>query len=228
MSLDWMLDSSATIHVTPDKNDFIAYEPYPSPEKVRTASGISKELQVIGHGTVLIQHVFTDKGITRKELLQIQEVVYIPGVVAQILSLALLLKEGLCVYGNAAALTLFIEGKKNIPFMRCEPRDPLESLYWLKAEKRDTRGVHTVLALDYNLMHHRLGHPSKVVLRHVRDSTAGFPSIDFPKSNPICCRCALRKMANTPFPPSKSRAKDPLIKFHSNLKSFPVESYHCT
>jgi hypothetical protein len=121
--------------VTPSKNDFIDFQPFSSPERVRTAGGTDKVLQLLGSGTVLIQHVFTDKGITRKELLRIQDVLYCPGVIARILSLSLLLKGGLRVYGDAAGLTLFIEGKKNIPFMRCEPRAPHESLYWLKAEK---------------------------------------------------------------------------------------------
>ena len=225
-SLDWMLDSGATIHVTPSKNDFIAYEPYDSPQRVRTASGTDKVLQILGHGTVLIQHVFTDKGIQRKELLRIQDVVHCPGVIARILSLALLLKEGLRVYGNAAGLTLFIEGRKNIPFMRCEPRAPHKSLYWLKAEKRDTSGLFTVFKEDYFLMHRRLGHPSNKVLRHAKESTAGFPSINIPSSNPLCRGCALGKMANQSFPLSKSRAKHPLWKIHSDLKSFPIESYH--
>ena len=227
VSLDWMLDSSAAIHVTPSKNDFIDYQPYSSPERVRTAAGTDKVLWILGHGTMLIQHVFTDKGITCKELLQIQGVVYCPGVIAQILSLALLLKEGLRVYGNAAALTLFIEGKNNIPFMHCEPRSPHKSLYWLKAEKRDNISLHTVFKEDYSLMHHRLGHPSKTVLRHARESTAGFPSINFPMSNPVCHGCALGKMTNTSFPPSKSHAKEPLLKIYSDLKSFPIESYYC-
>src|SRR5258707_6690948 len=104
-SLDWMLDSGATIHVMPSMNDFIDYQPYYSPQRVRTASGTDRVLQIRGQGTVLIQHVLTDKGIQCKELLWIQDVVYCPGVIAWILSLALLLKGGLCVYRNTAALT---------------------------------------------------------------------------------------------------------------------------
>ncbi len=146
--------------------------------------------------------------------------------IARILSLALLLKEGLCIYGNTAGLTLFIEGQTNLPFMRCEPCTSSESLYWLKAKKRDTTGLFTVFKEDYSLMHHCLGHLSKMVLRHARESTTGFPSINIPMSNPVCHRCVLGKMANQSFPLSKSHTKEPLWKIHSNLKSFPIESYH--
>jgi hypothetical protein len=72
---------------------------------------------------VLIQHIFKDyKGIQYKELLWIEGVVYIPRVIAWILSLANLLRGGLCVYGDAAGLTISIEGKRNIPFMHCMSR----------------------------------------------------------------------------------------------------------
>jgi hypothetical protein len=131
-----MIDSGATVHITPSLSDFIAYEPYSSPEKVRTASGTDKVLKVYSSGMVLIQHVFKDyKGIQHKELLRIEGVVYIPGVISWILSLANLLRGGLHIYGDAAGLTISIEGKRNIPFMHCKPHHPNESLYWLKAEK---------------------------------------------------------------------------------------------
>jgi hypothetical protein len=44
---------------------------------------------------------------------------------------------------------------------------------------------------------------------------------------PLCPRCALGKMANTSFPPSKNRTKELLIHIHSDIKSFPIESYYC-
>src|SRR5260221_13413894 len=53
-SLDWMLDSSATIHVTPSKNDFIDYQPYSSQQRVRTAFGTDSVLQIRGQGPVRI------------------------------------------------------------------------------------------------------------------------------------------------------------------------------
>jgi hypothetical protein len=126
---DWMIDSGATMHLSPVKSNFIDLQSDSNLEQIRTAGGNTKMLQIKGHGTVLIQHVFTEKRASCTELLQIQNVTYVPGVVARILSLSLLLQEGLHVYGDAVGLTLFIEGKHNIPFMWCEPCFISESLY---------------------------------------------------------------------------------------------------
>ena len=43
---------------------------------------------------------------------------------------------------------------------------------------------------------------------------------------PLCPGCALGKMHNASFPPSKNRTKERLICIHSDIKSFPIESYH--
>jgi transposase InsO family protein len=112
--------------------------------------------------------------------------------------------------------------------MRCEPCfvGECESLYWLKTEKLNTIDVHAVFTEDYDLMHHHLGHPSTKVLCHAKNCTASFPAIKFPSKTPLCPGCALRKMANTSFPPSKNQTKEPLIHIHSDIKSFPIESYH--
>jgi hypothetical protein len=49
-----MINSGATIYITPSMDDFIAYQPYSSPEKVQTVSGTDKVLQILGLGMVLI------------------------------------------------------------------------------------------------------------------------------------------------------------------------------
>jgi hypothetical protein len=86
-----MIDSSATMHLSPVKLDFIDLQSDFDSEQIRTAGGNTKMLQIKGHRTVLIQHIFTEKGASCTKLLQIQNVAYIPRVVAQILSLSLLL-----------------------------------------------------------------------------------------------------------------------------------------
>ncbi|KAJ3016243.1 hypothetical protein NUW54_g845 [Trametes sanguinea] len=75
-------------------------------------------------------------------------------------------------------------------------------------------------------MHRRLGHPSKDVLRHAREHVADFPTIEFPKEEPLCRGCAEGKMPLRSFPPSTRRASQPFELIHSDLKSFPVDSYH--
>jgi len=95
-----------------------------------------------------------------KELLQLQEVLYIPGVIACFTSLVRLLKEGLRVYGDTAGMNLFTRENTKVPLMRAKPWDS-KMLFWLKAEQPSLNGVESVFTTDYDLLHRHLGHPSK-------------------------------------------------------------------
>jgi len=161
LNRDWMLNSGATVHISPYMANFIDYIPALVKGNVCTAEGPT-DLVVEGSGMVLIQHVFHYKGKLHKELLQLQEVLYIPGVIAHFASLVCLLKEGLCIYGDAAGMNLFIGENNDVPLMRAEPWDS-KMLFWLKAEQPSLNGVESVFTTNYDLMHHRLGHPSKDV-----------------------------------------------------------------
>jgi hypothetical protein len=79
---DWIINSSAIMHLSPVKLDFINLQSDSNLEQIRTAGGNTKMLQIKGHGTVLIQHIYTEKGALCTELLWIQNVTYIPRVVA--------------------------------------------------------------------------------------------------------------------------------------------------
>ena len=66
--VDWLVDSSATMHISPNKSDFIDLTSSPNEQPLKTADG-NTTLIIRGRGTVLIQHVFQHKGETRTELL---------------------------------------------------------------------------------------------------------------------------------------------------------------
>jgi len=169
--------------------------------------------------------VFHYKGKPHKELLQLQEVLYIPGVIACFISLVRLLKEGLCIYGDAAGMNLFTRENNDVPLMCAEPQDS-KMLFWLKAEQTSLNGVESIFLIDYDLLHRHLGHPSKDVQKQTQWHTAGLPDVKIPCKMPICPGCVLGKMSQQSFPPLGKQATQPLVKIHSDLKSFPIESYH--
>jgi len=173
-----MLDSRATVHISPYMADFIDYVPALVKGHVCTAEGPT-DLVVEGSGTVLIQHVFHYKGKLHKELLRLQEVLYIPGVIACFTSLVRLLKEGLHIYGDAAGMNLFTRENDKVPLMRAEPWDS-EMLFWLKAEQPSLNGVESVFTTDYDLLHRHLGHPSKDMQKQTQRHTAGLPDVKIP------------------------------------------------
>jgi len=224
LNCDWMLNSRATVHISPYMANFIDYVPALVKGHVCTAEGPT-DLVVEGSGMVLIQHVFHYKGKSHKELLRLQEVLYIPGVIAHFTSLVCLLKEGLRVYGDAAGMNLFTRENDKVPLMCAEPWDS-EMLFWLKAEQPSLNGVESVFTTDYDLLHRRRGHPSKDMQKQTQQHTAGLPDVKIPCKMPICPGCALGKMSQQPFTSLGKRATHPLDKIHSDLKSFPIESYH--
>jgi len=73
-----------------------------------------------------------------------------------------------------------------------------------------------MITIDYKLLHRRLGHPFKDVLRAMRKHVKDFPSMTIP---PV-------EQPNRPFAANESCAIKPFELVHSDLKSFETESYH--
>ena len=83
-----------------------------------------------------------------------------------------------------------------------------------------------MIAIDYELLHRRLGHPSKDVLRATHKHMKDFPSITILPVEPVCPGCQLGKQPNHLFAANESHATKPFELVHSDLKSFETESYH--
>ena len=97
----------------------------------------------------------------------------------------------------------------------------------MRPQDDDLHGtLDTVYTLDYGVLHRRLAHPSKDVLQKARKHLKDFPEIEIPSEEPLCPGCAQGKMVNQPFPVNTKRASRPFELVHSDLKSFPIESYH--
>ncbi len=75
------------------------------------------------------------------------------------------LQQGMSVMGNKRHVTLL---HKIQPFIQCKPIVPGHTLYWLEASTTNIEAQFlqspTIYKVDYDLMHRRLGHPSKDVL----------------------------------------------------------------
>ena len=112
------------------------------------------------------------------------------------------------------------------------PKKALGTIYWFSAtllkEQTDVAQLSTIFAVDCDLWHCQMGHPSKDVLSQARRHIENFPKdLASPPSNaPICRGCAEGKMHLQPFEDSTSRASRPFELIHSDLKELPVLSYH--
>jgi hypothetical protein len=165
----WLLDSGASAHFTYDKSYFINFKPATGSNRiaVRTAAPM---IYVEGHGTVLLKHIINHTLVTTR----VHPVLYIPQMSTRLLSMGEFLQEGMRALGTARSIIML---NKTRPFFQCKPIVPGQTLYWLEASSMQVEAQFIesplILKVDYDLMHRRLGHPSKDVLRHAKDHTKG-------------------------------------------------------
>ena len=151
-------------------------------------------------------------------------VLYVPKITTRLLSMGDFLQQGMSVTGNAHNISLFY---RKLCMMNCKPLLDGQTVYWLDASIPQLKEGQLIYSVDYDLMHRHLGHPSKDVMSHARKNCNGFPSdLKIPSETPVCPGCAQGKMPASAHPPSETRATAPFERIHSDLKSFPVVSYH--
>jgi len=113
----------------------------------------------------------------------------------------------------------------------CVPHSLGDTIYWLNAGIPSQAQLTATSAkasknVGYDTWHKRLGHPSDDVIRRAPENVENFPGIVVPSNSPPCKACAEGKMHRKPFPLSTSRAKTPFELMHTDLKEFPLSSYH--
>src|ERR1700733_8776843 len=214
---EWIIDSGASMHFTNSIDDFIQYEEEVMGQilvKTANSSAVIK-----GKGTVILV-------LSTGETVRIRPVFYIQGLNCKLLSLGKFLRRGYKCDGNAESIRV-MKGSKT--FLTFYPRSGLDSIYVVKShvakEKDIFMALSTIYGIDYDVIHRRLAHPSKEVLLKARKHLKDFPEIEFPTEEHLCPGCALGKMTNRSYPPSTRRATAPFELIHSDLKSFPIDSY---
>ena len=96
-------------------------------------------------------------------------------------------------------------------------------MYTLKASPVHS---HALESIDYQMVHHHLGHPSKEVIRQAKQHTSGLPDFTILENSTICPGCAKGKQPQQSFPSTSMRAKHTFELIHMDIKSFPIDSYH--
>jgi hypothetical protein len=181
-----------------------------------TASGSTR---VAGKGAVIL--VVNDRAV------QIEPVYHIPDLTTKLISLGELLNSSLHSRGDNCSVSVK-QGSNN--FLTFYPSEMNLNLFTIRAliykGEALANTVSCIYTVDFKVMHRRLAHPSKEVvqkaMKHVRD----LPDFTIPEEQHVCPGCAQGKMTNKSFPSSESRETVPFALVHSDLKLFPIESYH--
>ena len=163
--------------------------------------------------------------------IRLSPVLYIPKLDKKLLSLGEWLQQGCVLRGTKHKLAIMQGSQTSLSLY---PHQPGGTIYWLTAKLVHKTAllasVSTIYAVDYDLMHRRMGHSSRDVLRQATRHTENFPKeIQFPvgSSNLLICRgCAEGKMHLQPFVDSVSQASRSFELIHSDLKELPTISYH--
>ena len=214
---DWLIDSGASEHFTYDINNFVDYEVLKNHSSVKTANSTA---EVRGIGTVILV-------LNTGDIVRISPVYHVPTLTCQLLAMGRFLQSGYTSTGNKDTIRI-MKGSK--PFLTFNPMHPKSSLYIIKSYVPNETDIHTALntiyGVDFDIIHRRLAHPSNEVLLKARKHLKDFPEIEFPKEEHLCPGCVQGKMTNRSFPPSTRRASQPFKLIHSDLKLFPIDSYH--
>ena len=214
---EWMLDSGASFHFSGDINNFVDYTQMEEGIPLRTANSSAV---IKGKGTIIL-------ALNTGEKVWIYPVFYVPGLTCKLLSLGTFLQDGFQVIGVAHFIKVV---RNSSPFLTFKPRSERDSIYVIRALAACDADLHStvqsIYIVDYEMMHKRLAHPSKDVLQKARKHLKDFPQIEIPSEDHVCPGCAQGKMTNRPFPATTQRASRPFELIHSDLKSFPIESYH--
>ena len=208
----WFADSAATVHVSPNREDFTSYHKYDSNRSIKAFG--NNTVDGVGEGDVLadLEH----KGKTTR--IQLTRVMHVPAAESKILSLRVLDQKGfesriiggrVRILRNEEILTeasvggdLYEVKMKIIP-----PRDNI-----MAAVKRDAS------VTDLATWHRRLGHLGDSMLKKLVNSGI-VKGMDVSNSDlhGICETCILGKMDEKPFETRTSR--DPLLfgTLHADL-----------
>ncbi len=148
-----------------------------------------------------------------------------PQITIRLLSIGQFLLQGMRILGDAQSISLL---NQSTPIITCKPLYNGSTIFVLETNLVQLdKSTLVIYKADYELIHKHLGHPSKDVLTNAPKCIKGFSKdLEVPSELPVCLGCAQGKMPISAHPSSKIRATIPFECIHSDLKSFPMVSYH--
>nr|CAD1820646.1 unnamed protein product [Ananas comosus var. bracteatus] len=200
----WYLDSGCSNHMTGNRDFFVDLH-QDSSSQVKLGNG--KLQQIGGEGVIA---VYTKGGMKRL----IHDVLYVPGLTQNLLSVGQLLQNGYTVIFEKGECKIFDKDKKAlVANIKMTPNKvfplnmPTKQNIALKSEKVD----------ESYLWHLRYGHLNLKGLHLLKEKNMvlGLPSIN--KVDKICEGCVYGKLHRLPFPKTSWRAKAPLELIHADI-----------
>jgi len=213
---NWLIDSGASRHMTPDESQFINYKPLENVEMVGLGDGHSVEAK--GVGDVVLMVLLNGK--TRKVLLH--EVLHVPQLASNLFSVTAATKKGYVIqFGHTKCWIR--DGEKNI-----QATGTLEGkLYTLDTSRTHTAHRDDEFAnISIDTWHQRLGHINENSLRTLAaDEVATGVKLQT-SAMKFCDGCVKGKLSRKPLSQKSltaSRSIKHKWKMSVDVKSKPLE-----
>jgi transposase InsO family protein len=207
-----MMDSGASSHFTPYKEDYTSYKTHTGVEIVLGDTSIQKSA---GIGSVTIK---TDRGYN----LVLSNVLHVPQTRSRILSTSRLAEKDALVLFDKASFTIRHKGNTIAEGYQAG------HLYWLKVQP--VLNLHLPQSVadakaSIDIWHLRFAHLARDALSRdaLQDAVTGMHISSYEFKDELCHGCQTGKSHRLPFPPSHKRATKPLEVIHSDLVG-PLQS----
>ena len=198
----WMLDSSATHHITPHRSDFIDYTPI----KGTIRLGDKSTADQIGVGTVVFRS-------PQGQRISLSNVLHVPSVHTRFLSTG-------AITDKEAKISYDKKGFEIILNQKCVAKGYREDkLYWLDISDPSLHAHNGSAVTSLHIWHQRMGHMSHAALeRYGPDALKGINLDKSVKEIPsICAGCETGKSTRKSFPGSTKKTDQILQIVHSDL-----------
>lgn len=201
----WLFDSGASHHVTTDLNNLSLHSPYDGTDEIATGDGSGLPISHSGS-----THLFS-----QNHSFKLSNVLYVPKMHHNILSV-----YQFCLDNNVniefSSSSFFIKDNKSGATLLQGPCANEVYKWQSSSSSKLTAHLHS-RAIDW---HHRLGHPSQVILNKILSSVSCHHVF-----SSHCNSCLINKSHKLPFSTSSLSSNSPLEVIYSDVWSSPISSF---
>lgn len=216
----WFVDSGATTHMTPRKDWLINHNNNDCIQQ-EICVGNGEKLKCHGTGEVLVD-------LNEKLTKTIKDVMYVPELTANLLSVSTLTERGYCVVFDNNRCTLYDSEQFHVKGDVVTTASKTSGMYRLDTVNTKVQNCALTTSMNmHELWHKRLGHLNRKSMGLLRDGYVTGVSFKKGENSPPCQACLKGKQARQPFPRSEHKLADnKLVLIHTDVAGpMHIESY---
>ncbi|KMQ83988.1 retrovirus-related pol polyprotein from transposon tnt 1-94, partial [Lasius niger] len=201
----WIIDSGASAHMSINRSWFCDLQKSSLQQNIVVAN--QERLPVKGSGNIILK---TCDGKDKKDICA-KEVLYVPGLSANLLSVSKIAKQGNKIIFDSDGCKILDKNSEILATGTLQ-----KDTYRLVKPKEHAHALHSTQSIDARIWHRRLGHMNPEYMVQLRDHSATGNNFKGSKQQ-VCVACAKGKQAKQKFDKQGKRAEGLLDLIHSDL-----------